>query len=76
MEKVNIEKPLVLKKEDLQSGIAQLINDSGLPLFIVEYVLKDLLQEVHTVNEQWVNSEKMRYKARVKSMESTKESGE
>lgn len=76
MEKVNIEKPLVLKKEDLQSGIAQLINDSGLPLFIVEYVLKDLLQEVHTVNEQWVNSEKMRYKAQVKSMESTKESGE
>lgn len=79
MEKTNIEKPLALKKEDLQNNLINLINNSGLPLFIVEYILKDLLQEIRTLNEQWVNSEKLRYQAALDELEkenSKKESGE
>ena len=79
MEKTNIEKPLALKKEDLQNNLINLINNSGLPLFIVEYILKDLLQEIRTLNEQWVNPEKLRYQAALDELEkenSKKESGE
>ena len=70
MEKTNIEKPLILKKEDLQNNLTGLINNSGLPLFVVEYILKDLLQEVHLLNEQWTNSEKLRYQAALAEEES------
>lgn len=77
MEKTNIEKPLVFKKEDLQKGLTELINNSGLPLFIIEYILKDLIQEVHTLNEQWMNLERNRYQTTLAKKEVLKEeSGE
>lgn len=61
MEKTNIEKPLILKIEDLKKKTIDSINTCGVPIFIVEYVFKDILQGIHVANEQFIANETNRY---------------
>ena len=62
MDKKNIEKPILLRREEFINNIIQLINESQLPVFIIEYILKDVLKEVYTATQQQYESEKMAYK--------------
>lgn len=62
MDKKNIEKPILLRREEFTNNIIQLINESQLPVFIIEYILKDVLKEVYTATQQQYESEKMVYK--------------
>lgn len=43
---IPIEKPLVLRKEDCYQTIVSVINDSNLPAFIIEPILKSLHDEI------------------------------
>lgn len=40
-------KPVTLLVDDFRKGIISQINESKLPMCFVEYILKDLLEEVH-----------------------------
>ena len=40
-----INKPISLIKEDFTTELINLCNNSNLPLFVVEYILKDLIQD-------------------------------
>lgn len=61
MENKNITKPLTLIKEDFSKTLIQLTNESGLPLLIVEYILKDFLNEVHMINQQQTEADRQKY---------------
>ena len=57
-------KPLVLLKKECFDALARTINESGLPAFIVEPMLRDLLSEVQTAMRteyestlQWYNKQ-------------------
>lgn len=68
MDKKNINKPILLRREEFTNNIIRLINDSELPVFIVEYILKDILTEVHSVTQQQFESEKVTYEKQINEL--------
>ena len=52
------EKPAVLLKEDLKENIISSINNSHLPLFLVEYVMKEILTEVTAMSRDELLTER------------------
>lgn len=46
IEKATINKPITLVKEEFSQNLISLINESKLPLFIIEPILKEILSEV------------------------------
>lgn len=59
-------KPLTLLREDFIENLVSLCNDSGLPFFAIEDVLKGLVQEVHAAAMQQAEADKKSYQEQVK----------
>lgn len=68
MEK-KIARPISLLKEDFINGVVTLINDSEMPLLVVEYILRDVLNEVHLTVMKQADAEKAEYARRVEDEE-------
>lgn len=68
MDEKTIEKPILLRRQEFTNNIIQMINDSQLPVFIVEYILKDILTEVHSATQQQFESEKVTYKKQINEL--------
>lgn len=62
-----IKKPVTMLRDELAKNIVQTINHSGLPLFIIEYILKDIISEIHIAVQQQTESEKQNYQAQLKN---------
>ena len=56
-------KPITVIYEDFKQGLTSLINDSGLPAFMIEPVLRDYLEEVRRVASQQYQSDKVQYES-------------
>ena len=56
-------KPITIMREEFINKIVDTCNDSGLPFFVVEDVLKSLLQEIHSASLQQIEEDKKRYAA-------------
>ena len=54
-------KPSTVIYEEFKQELANLINNSGLPAFIVEHVLQDYLGEVKMVAQRQYQSDKAAY---------------
>ena len=65
-----MEKPISLKLKDFKNDAVNLINTSGLPLFVIEPILKEVLAAVQSKVEQEYQQDKMKYE------QSLKEKGE
>ena len=61
----NVDKPLIIAKEELCQKITQAMNESGIPLFIIEYILKDILNDIHNINQQILENEKINYEKNI-----------
>lgn len=68
MDEKTIEKPILLRRQEFTNNIIQMINDSQLPVFIVEYILKDILTEVHSATQQQFESEKVTYEKQINEL--------
>ena len=62
------EKPIMIAKEEFCEKITKNINESGIPLFIIEYILKDILNDVHNINRQILENEKVKYESELKNV--------
>lgn len=65
MENQNIQKPLILLRQDFYDTIINTINSSGLPAFIIEPILKELLEQTqnsmkneYNLSLKWYNENK------------------
>lgn len=65
MENQNMQKPLILLRQDFYDNIVNTINSSGLPAFIIEPILKELLGQTqesmkneYNLNLKWYNENK------------------
>lgn len=58
---MNSNKPITLIREEFIENIVNLCNDSGLPFFIIEDVLKGLIQDTHVASQQQLEADKKRY---------------
>lgn len=68
---IKIEKPLGLVRKELQEKIVNAINESGLPLSMTAYIMKDILDTVNATVAQQESAEIAEYEAKL--AESNKE---
>lgn len=71
MNENEVMKPTTLLKEDFTQGLIDLCNNSGLPFFIMEYILKDVYSEVKTLAKKQYESDLIKYKQSIKNDETT-----
>ena len=56
-----ITKPITVVRQEFIEKMVEEINTCGLPLFVVEPILKDLLNEVSTAAKRQYETEKEQY---------------
>lgn len=56
-----ITKPITVVRQEFIEKMVEEINNCGLPLFVVEPILKDLLNEVSTAVKRQYETEKAQY---------------
>lgn len=68
-----MEKPISLRKKEFENTVVNLVNTSGLPLIIVEPILKDILGAVQAKLDQDYLQDKLNYEQSLKDENSKKE---
>ncbi len=58
----NIKKPITIAKEDFSKNVVDLINNSHLPFFVIEYLLKDLIEDVRKASVKQLEADTLEYK--------------
>ena len=54
-------KPITLLREDFIGGVARLVNEAGLPLFVVEDCLRQLYNGVSELARQQLETDRQAY---------------
>lgn len=62
---VKIEKPLGLVRKELQEKIVNAINESGLPLSMSAYIVKEILDGINATVAQQESAEIAEYQAKL-----------
>lgn len=65
-----IMKPLSVARRDFAAGLTELINNSGLPMFVVEDTMREFMHKVVAIAEEQLRREEEVY---IKSMGSSGE---
>jgi hypothetical protein len=63
----NTIKPLTLLREEFIENLVNLCNDSGLPFFAIEDVLKNLAQQTQVAAQQQLAADKENYQKRLEA---------
>lgn len=58
---MNNEKPITLMREDFINDIVDLCNNSGLPFFMIEDIMKNLVREIHAAAQQQLEEDRKKY---------------
>ena len=74
MENKTIQKPIMVQIQEFKNGISTLIQDSKLPIFIVEPIIKEFAQEANFAVQQYSNAQIKEYNKQL--LESQKEETE
>ena len=61
-----IVKPATLLKEDFVQNLIELCNNFGLPFFIVESIMRDILQEIHMASQRQLDADRVKYEQELK----------
>lgn len=64
-----MEKPISIKIKEFENDAVNLVNTSGLPLFVVEPILKKVLVAVQNKAEQEYQQDRMRYEQSLNEQE-------
>lgn len=56
-----MDKPITVAREEFIEALVKLVNESGLPMFAVEDVLKNIAAEVKAAAQQQYEADKKRY---------------
>lgn len=60
-QETQVQKPLSMAINDLKKDIAYSINQSQLPVYISQMILKDLLNDISSVSEEICSIERKNY---------------
>lgn len=64
---INPPKPLTVAREEFIEALVKLVNGSGLPMFAVESIFKDIGAEVHVRAQQQYAHDKQTYDKEIKA---------
>ena len=56
-----MDKPITLQTEELKNNIVEIINNSKLPPVLLDYIMKDLYNEIHILYINQVTQDKNEY---------------
>ena len=56
-----MDKPLALKIQEFQKAMTSVIEQSGLPIYILKYQIKDLLAEIEKLENDFAQKELQEY---------------
>jgi len=56
-----MDKPLALKIQEFQKATTSVIEQSGLPIYILKYQIKDLLAEIEKLENDFAQKELQEY---------------
>lgn len=59
-------KPITIVREEIKDKIAEVINSSGLPAFVIEPILNDFLIEVRNIAKHQYEYDKQQYEMTLK----------
>lgn len=65
MEIIKMQKPITIIKQEFVEGLVKYINESTLPPFLIEYILRDTLNEVHLASVQQLKFDTERYQKQI-----------
>lgn len=65
-----MEKPVTMRINELKNSISKCVNESGLPAFLVEYVLSEITRNVSDFSKKQAAGERKMY---LQSMEEKKD---
>lgn len=54
-------KPITIAREELKNNMADLINNSGLPFFVVSDILKDFMAQIAVLERQQLEADRNQY---------------
>ena len=63
-----MDKPITIRYEEFKSKLEELINDSCLPPFIIEPVMKEYLEEVHKCSMVQYQKDKLVYETSMQNI--------
>ena len=66
----NIEKPMTMIRQEFVDKLVDDINNCGLPLFVIETILKELYLEVKSMSQKQSEIEKMQYEKKLREYNS------
>lgn len=64
-----INKPISVARDELVEKLVNAANESGLPIYMIEYVARDFLNEVSRAAAQQAEREKQQYQAELEKTE-------
>jgi len=56
-----MEKPITLQIEQFKQDLVHLVNESGIPVFLLDYILKDLSNEIHMLSKDQLKKDETAY---------------
>jgi len=65
----NIVKPITLIRQEFVDTLVEEINNCQLPMFVIEPILQDLLDQVRTAAQKQYEADKAQYEAQLKEVE-------
>ena len=61
-----MEKPITLQIEEFKKTIAESIQSSNLPVFLLDYIFRDFYSEIHLLNQSQSEQDKISYESSLK----------
>lgn len=55
------QKPITVAIDDCKKDIAKLINDSNLPLCVLEFIVRDIYNEIHILSDRQLQEDREKY---------------
>lgn len=62
---MGIEKPITVVRQEFVDALVGIVNNCGLPLFVIEPILRDVYLEVKSLSNKQCELEKMEYEKKV-----------
>ena len=54
-------KPITILADEFKTNLVNLINNSKLPFFIIESIMKDCINEIHVASQRQLEMDKIKY---------------
>ena len=58
-----MQKPITVASSEFVSSMATLINESGLPAFIIGLLMKEMIRDINVLSKRQLESDEALYKA-------------